>query len=129
MRTLNAGLPFYDSINKQARYSPYFNSYIKAWICAKNRLPAFQFNIPEGNTATMDTFDLIDIDKDTSTDLTAYFIANVSTIDRDVYGYWFTHLGNIASTLKNGRYYFHAITDSEGLERFSEVFTVTNLEE
>lgn len=127
-KTIEIGLPFFDDINHQIRNKPYYNSDIKEWICSDDKYPAFQFSIsPNAVATTMATFDLVNVDTGVTTDLTAYFTANVAVIDRDVHGYYFTHLGNIASSLTDGRYYFHAITDADGYERFSEIFRVRSL--
>ena len=126
-KTIEIGLPFYDDINKQIVNKPYYNSSIKEWVCPDTAYPSFQFSLTPDATATMATFDLVNYDTGATTDLTTYFTNNVSVIDRDVYGYYFTHLGNIASSLTNGRYYFHAVSDNEGYERFSEVFVVRDL--
>ena len=129
MRALNAGLPFFDNIDKQGRYAPYFNSNIRDWICPKNRLPAFQFATYQDDNQ-IDEFDLINADTGATVDYLTWFNTgdNVDVVDREIYGYYFIHGGNIAVTLTTGRYYLYA-KSSEDRERWSEVFVVTNLEE
>jgi hypothetical protein len=126
MRTSNAGLPFFDDINKQGRFSPYFNSYIKGWICPKNRLPAFQFFTYQDDNR-IDEFDLINVDTGATVDYITWFNTNVDVVDREIYGYYFINDGTAATTLTTGRYYLYA-KSSEDRERWSEVFVVTNLE-
>ncbi len=125
-RTIETGLPFYGDINEQIRNKPYYNSAIKEWICPDNKLPSFQFSLSPDATTTMATFDLVNVDTGVGTSYLTYFNANVTVTDRDIYGYYFTHLGNITSSLTDGRYYFHAI-NVDGVERFSEVFLIRNL--
>jgi len=131
MDTIETGLPFYDSISKQTREMPYFNAYLKEWICPKNRFPSFQFMSLE-KADDIIVFNLVNVDTDVETDYITYFGLNVTKEVIDITTRWL-HLGTatVSPSLDIGRYYFYVKTNfyGEDMEWWSEVFTVTNLEE
>ncbi len=127
MRTVETGLPFFDDINKQARNKPYFNAYLKEWICPKNRLLPFQFAVLVDD-ATITDFLLHSADTDGVVDnLLTHFLDNATSVARDVTKYWIYN-GTFSISLTAGRYYLYA-KSTDGEEKWSEVFTVTELEE
>jgi len=118
--TIEIGLPFFDNINKQMRYSPYYNSHIKSWLSADNRILPFQ--ISSGTVDGIATFNLINSITGVVTDYKAYFDAN--TIETLVDGeYYYTHLGLKDVVVSGGRYYFYAV-GTGGRKWWSEEFVM-----
>lgn len=127
IKTVETGLPFFSNIQRQGRYRGYFNFYSQEWICPKNRLPSFQFYGTESAT-TLVSLDLINVETEASSSYLAHWVANGSTLQVDVERYYF-YPGDVAVTaITPARYYLYA-KDDVGAEWWSEVFTVTNLEE
>jgi len=126
IKTVETGLPFFTDIQKQARYRSYFNTYLQEWICPKNRLPALQFYGSDG-ASSFTNFDLIDADTGATVSYLTHWNANHTTATVDIEKYYM-YAGTYAVTLTPGRYYLYAKDDLNS-EWWSEVFTVTNLEE
>lgn len=122
-REIEIGLPFFDNINKQIRNKPYYNSSIREWLTASNRFPNFQISISEASIPTMSVFSLINADTGDTSDQLVYFNANVINIDRDVLGYYWTHMGLTDVVVDEGRYYFYA-KNADDIEWWSEVFVM-----
>ena len=131
MRTIEIGLPFFDSINKQSRNKTYFAGYLRDWLVASDRFPPFQF-MGQVDSDPMQVFNLVNVETGTATDYLDYFNANVTIVDIDISNRYL-HLGN--GTIKdtanpslpaNGRYYFYAKTQIDGadIEWWSEVFLI-----
>ena len=117
---IDIGLPFFDDINKQLRYRPYFSAYLSNWLSADNRIPSFQFNV--GTTIGIDTFDLVNSETGATTDYLGYATA---WVDVTVLGteYVYTHIGVTDVSVSNGRYYFHVV-GTGGKEFWSEEFVM-----
>lgn len=115
---IDTGLPFFDDINKQLRYKPFFNSHIAEWRSASNRILPFQLNT--GSASGMATFSLINSNTGATTDYLAYFNANttVSVVGSE---YIYSHLGLVDVVVSSGRYYFYALATG-GREYWSEEF-------
>lgn len=128
MIALEIGLPFFNNIDKQGRYTPYFNTFCKEWICPKNRFLPFQL-AHNSIYSDIDTFEIINIDTGNTTSyFTAYFEPNV---DVETVGSirYYSNPGDveIGYVIATGRYYFHAANNE--FDWYSEVFTITDLEE
>jgi len=123
---IETGLPFFDDTNKQGRNKPYFTAYLSDWICPIDRLPPFQFAVSIDD-ATITSFNLINVDTGATTDYLTHFLASATNENSDITKWWI-YDGDIAVTLTTGRYYFYAQT-TDGYEKYSEVFTVTSLED
>jgi len=124
-RTIEIGLPFFDNINKQMRYSPYFNSHIKDWLSADNRFLPFQICLDTSSSGLV-SFDLINSITGATTDYLTYFGANTTQTDLDPTGthnYYITHLGLADVVVSGGRYYFYAV-GVNGRKWWSEEFTM-----
>lgn len=121
-RTVEIGLPFYNTIDEQLCNKPYFNTYLKNWLCPIDRLPPFQFyGYQESGGIT--TFDLINKDTGATTSYLTYFTTNAVVENVGDINKYYLHYGNVEVSLTQGRYYFYA-ANNEGEKWYSEVFTV-----
>jgi hypothetical protein len=104
----------------------YYNALPVEWVSPGNRIPSFQFLAPIDDGAITD-FDIINLDAGTTTDYLTYFNANVTSVSLDITKVY-SHLGDVSQVLTKGRSYMY-VQNVEGMEWFSEVFTVTDLQE
>jgi len=128
MREIETGLPFFDNINKQGRFKPYFNAYLKEWLTPSNRLPPFQF-MGQVDNLPMIEFKLINIGTGAIADYLTYFNTNVTVVSLDITNRYL-HLGNIdVPVIDEGRYYLYAKTTLDGndVEWWSDVFTICGI--
>lgn len=125
---LEIGLPFFDDINKQCRNKPYFTSYLSEWVSRKDRFPSFQFFVPVDDLTITD-FDLINVDTGATTSYLTHFLAEATSYSGDIRKWWLYDGDTVALSVTpaNGRYYFY-VKSTDGVEKYSEVFTITDSE-
>ena len=119
---VEAGLPFFDNINKQVRNKPYYSASLRNWLAPSNRFPSFQFRLTNLDIATLVTFDLINVDTGVSTSYLTHFNTYLDVTDTGDYTY-FTYMGLEDVTVSEGKYYFY-VEAVDGEEWWSEVFTI-----
>ena len=122
-KTVEIGLPFYDSTEKQGKQKPYFGTYLTDWKCPIDQLPSFQFYRDDSNVVT--SVLLINADSGgTVLNLTTYFDSTKTVVGYNGAFYYLYESQTGAATV-SGRYYIEASSSTRTW--YSEIFVVCDV--